>query len=67
MDEFVVYKLFSKKHKKTYTGFISNLIERFKSHNVFGAKGYTIKQIPWEVIYIEFFTSKVDALVKEKF
>ena len=67
MDEFVVYILFSKKHKKTYTGFTSNLIERFKSHNVLGVKGYTIKYRPWEVVYIEFFTSKADALIKEKF
>ena len=67
MDEFVVYILFSKKHNKTYTGFTSNLIERFKSHNVLGVKGYTVKYRPWEVVYIEFFTSKTDAMRKEKF
>ena len=67
MDEFVVYILFSKNCSKTYTGFTSNLIERFKSHNVLGVKGYTIKYRPWEVIYVEFFTSKANALRKEKF
>ena len=67
MDEFVVYILFSKNYSKTYTGFTSNLIERFKSHNVLGVKGYTIKYRPWEVVYVEFFTSKADALRKEKF
>ncbi|PXY38628.1 endonuclease, partial [Flavobacterium cheongpyeongense] len=34
MAEFVVYILYSEKFKKNYTGFTSNLIERFKSHNV---------------------------------
>ncbi len=67
MGEFVIYVLFSKNHNKTYTGFTSNLIERFKSHNVLGVKGFAIKYRPWEVIYVEFFTSKTDALRKEKF
>ena len=67
MDEFVVYILFSKNYNKTYTGFTSNLIERFKSHNVLGVKGYTIKYRPWEVVYVAFFTSKAEALRKEKF
>ena len=67
MDEFVVYILFSKNYGKTYTGFTSNLIERFKSHNALGVKGYTIKFRPWEVVYVEFFTSKSDALKREKF
>ncbi|MGL2988410.1 GIY-YIG nuclease family protein [Flavobacterium sp. RSSA_27] len=43
MEEFVVYILYSKKFNKNYIGFTSNLIERFKSHNVLGTKGYTIK------------------------
>jgi putative endonuclease len=67
MEEFVVYILFSKKYNKTYVGFTSNLIGRFKSHNILGTKGYTIKYRPWEVIYVEFFNLKVEALKKEKF
>lgn len=39
MEEFVVYILFSEKHNKTYVGFTSNLIERFKSHNLLAIKG----------------------------
>jgi putative endonuclease len=58
MEEFVVYILYSKKFNKNYTSFTSNLIERFKSHNVLASKGYTIKFRPWEVIYVEFFISK---------
>jgi putative endonuclease len=66
MDEFVVYILFSKDYDKTYVGFTSNLIERFKSHNYLSKKGFTIKFRPWEVIHVEFFTIKSDALKREK-
>ena len=67
MDEFVVYILFSEKHNKTYVGFTSNLIERFKSHNLLGTKGYTLKFRPWKVIYVEFFSSKLEAMKRELF
>ena len=46
MEEFVVYILYSEKFNKTYTGFTSNLIERFKSHNLLETKGYTLKFRP---------------------
>ena len=64
--EFVVYILYSKEFDKTYVGFTTSLIERFKSHNALGVKGYAIKYRPWEVVYVEFFTSKTEALRKEK-
>ncbi|KDN55886.1 GIY-YIG nuclease family protein [Flavobacterium seoulense] len=67
MEEFVVYILYSKKFNKTYTGFTSNLIERFKSHNKLSTKGHTLKYRPWIVIHIEFFNSKTDALKREKY
>ena len=67
MDEFVVYILFSKEHQKTYVGFTSNLIERFKSHNYLEKKGFTCKYRPWEVVYLEVYYSKSDALKREKY
>ena len=67
MDEFVVYILYSEKFKKNYTGFTSNLIERFKSHNFLETKGYTPKYRPWTVIYVEFFNSKTEAIKREKY
>ena len=67
MDEFVVYILYSEKFNKNYTGFTSNLIERFKSHNVLGTKGYTLKFRPWSVIHVEFFFSKAEAMKREKY
>ena len=66
MDEYVIYILFSKEYNKTYVGFTSNLIERFKSHNYLSKKGYTIKFRPWYVIHVEFFTTKSEALKREK-
>ncbi|KIA97037.1 endonuclease [Flavobacterium sp. KMS] len=67
MEEFVVYILYSEKFNKNYTGYTSNLIERFKSHNFIETKGYTIKFRPWEVIHVEFFSSKSKAMKREKY
>ncbi|BFM43815.1 hypothetical protein CFS9_24570 [Flavobacterium sp. CFS9] len=67
MEEFVVYILYSEKFNKNYTGFTSNLIERFKSHNRLEAKGYTLKFRPWKVIHLEFFNSKSEAMKREKY
>ena len=50
MDEFVVNILHSEKLEKNYTGFTSNLIERFKSHNFQKQKGYPLKFRPGKVI-----------------
>lgn len=67
MNEFVVYFLKSKSNtSKTYVGFTSDLINRVKSHNFLSEKGYTRNFRPWEVIYLEFYTSKADAMKREK-
>ena len=65
-QEFVVYVLWSRAYKKRYVGITSSIISRFKSHNELATKGYTVKFRPWEVVHIEFFTSKSDALKREK-
>ena len=41
--EFVTYVLFSEKHNIHYTGFTSNLVARFYSHNITSNKGFTKK------------------------
>ncbi len=64
--DYVVYILYSEKFNKTYVGVTSNLIARFRSHNLLGTKGWTIRYRPWKVIYIEFFETKAQALKKEK-
>ena len=65
-EEFVVYILYSKKYNKTYTGHTSSLIQRFYSHNFLSTKGFTKKYRPWEVVYIEFYDKKSEALQREK-
>ncbi|MDP2159699.1 MAG: GIY-YIG nuclease family protein [Flavobacterium sp.] len=64
--EYIVYILFSEKHNKTYIGYTSSLIERFKSHNELATKGYTLKFRPWKVVYLEVYTSKSEAINREK-
>lgn len=59
--------MYSKAYNKTYVGFTSNLLQRFKSHNSIGKKGWTIKYRPWVVIYTEFYDDKISAMKKEKF
>jgi len=39
----------------------------YKSHNFFGKKGFTLKFRPWEVVYVEFFYTKSDAVDREKY
>lgn len=65
--EYVVYLLYSKKYNRLYTGFTTDLIVRFHSHNKFGTKGWTIRYRPWEVIYVKFFDEKREAMNHEKF
>ena len=67
MNEFVTYILYSNKFNKIYIGYSSSLIQRFYSHNSLATKGYTLRYRPWNVIYVEFFTSKSDAMKHEKF
>ncbi|HET8809887.1 MAG TPA: GIY-YIG nuclease family protein [Flavobacteriaceae bacterium] len=67
MEEFVVYILYSKKYDKTYRGQTTNLIARFKDHNELGKKGWARKYRPWEVVHVEFFSSRSAALKREKF
>ncbi|MCU7551776.1 GIY-YIG nuclease family protein [Chitinophagaceae bacterium LB-8] len=62
-----MYILYSPNFSKIYIGFTSNLIERFKSHNQLGKKGWTIKFRPWTVIYCEHFEIKSKAMEREAF
>jgi putative endonuclease len=63
---FTVYVLHSVNHNKIYIGYTTNLIERFKSHNELGQKGWTIKFRPWTIIHTEEFSEKTAAMQREK-
>jgi putative endonuclease len=66
MGEYVVYVLFSEKYGKKYTGFTTQLIQRFYSHNSLSKKGWTIRFRPWQVVFVRFFKSKKAAMDFEK-
>jgi putative endonuclease len=63
---FIVYVLHSKAFDKIYIGYTSNLVERLKSHNELGHKGWTLKFRPWEVIHKEEYQDKLPAMQREK-
>ncbi|MFI5135074.1 MAG: GIY-YIG nuclease family protein [Chitinophagales bacterium] len=64
---FTVYVLHSVRLGKTYTGYSSNFEARLKSHNERGTKGWTVKFRPWEVLLTEEYSSKQQAMAREKY
>jgi len=63
---FTVYVLFSPSFDKIYIGYTSNLLIRIKSHNEFASKGWTRKFRPWVLVHQESFTTKSEAMKREK-
>jgi len=63
---YFTYVLYSKEHSKIYIGFTSNLESRFKSHNELATKGWTIKYRPWKILFYEEYSSKNEAITREK-
>jgi putative endonuclease len=61
-----VYILYSLGYDKIYVGYTTNIVERVKSHNELGKKGWTLQYRPWELIHIESFATKQEALNREK-
>ncbi len=60
------YVLYSPTYNKIYIGSTANLEARFKSHNELGTKGYTLKFRPWELLHYENFSTKAEAMQREK-
>jgi putative endonuclease len=63
---FYTYVLFSRKYKKIYIGFSSDPFARLISHNHNKNHGWTARFRPWEIIHLESFQSKSEALQREK-
>ncbi len=63
---FTVYVLYSPNYDKIYVGYTINLEQRMLSHNELGKKGYTVKYRPWEILFTETFSTKSEALKREK-
>lgn len=64
---FFVYVIYNKKHDKIYIGQTLSLIKRIKEHNEHFFKGFTSRfDGNWEIIYSEEYTTRIDALNREK-
>ena len=63
---YITYVLRSLKNKTYYYGQTSDLAQRLINHNS-GLSKYTKRGIPWELIYIEDFETRSDALKREKY
>ena len=64
--EYFVYILKSKKDGRLYKGQTSNIEKRLKEHNsgkVKSTKGF----IPWDIVYFEQFSSREEAVLREKY
>ncbi len=61
-----VYVLYSRPFNKIYIGYTSDLNARFISHNELATKGWTIKFRPWTLVYSEQFSTKAEAMKREK-
>ena len=66
MNTFFTYILFSPQFNKHYYGHTSDLQKRLVDHNL-GLSNYTKKIIPWKLIYYEQFSTRSEAIKREKF
>ncbi|MGB0346967.1 MAG: GIY-YIG nuclease family protein [Balneolaceae bacterium] len=62
---YYVYLLQSKKTRKFYVGYTSNLKQRFNQHNN-GEVQSNKYGIPYKLVYFEGFIDRKDALTREK-
>ncbi|MBG6130487.1 putative endonuclease [Aquimarina sp. EL_43] len=63
---YTVYIIQSLKDDSFYIGYSANIEERINKHNN-GNSRYTSKKIPWKLAYTEEFSSKSDAIKRERF
>ena len=61
------YILYSASSGKTYTGFSNDLQRRLTEHNVSESKGFTLRYRPWVLIRSEIYSTKTEAMEREKF
>ncbi len=64
--EYVVYILRSEIVDRFYIGYTSNIGRRLEEHNSNQSK-YTKNKGTWKLVYTEFFSSKSDAIKRERF
>ena len=65
MDKWFTYILYSKKINKYYIGVTEDLTWRLERHNM-GWGRFSKTGIPWEIVYYETYSSKSEALKRER-
>jgi putative endonuclease len=64
--KYYTYVLRSLKFDKTYVGHTNDPIKRLSEHNK-GRTVYTSKFKPWKIIHLEVFSSRKEAIKREKY
>lgn len=64
-EMFYVYLIQSQKSGRVYTGYTSDLKQRFADHNQ-GKSPYTKRNRPYRLVYYEAYASQSDAQKREK-
>ncbi|WP_242117176.1 GIY-YIG nuclease family protein [Aestuariivivens sediminicola] len=63
---FYTYIIESEQDGSFYIGYTEHLDKRISEHNM-GLSAYTKKKTPWKIVYVEAFTTKREAILREKF
>ncbi|MEI7735318.1 MAG: GIY-YIG nuclease family protein [Ferruginibacter sp.] len=63
---FTTYILYSQKLNKFYIGFTSDNIQNRISKHLASHKGFTAKAKDWRFVYSEIFSTKAEAMKREK-
>jgi putative endonuclease len=63
---YFVYVLWSEKLQKRYVGHTQNIESRLIEHNS-GKVHFTRAGVPWKIIYTEEYSSRSEAMKREKF
>jgi putative endonuclease len=66
MIMFYAYVLQSESNQTFYYGSTENLENRLLTHNA-GLVNYTSKYLPWKIVYFESFSTRSEAMKREKF
>ncbi len=64
---YYVYVLVSKKTKRKYIGFTSDLKQRVNEHNAKQGGTFSKKNAPFDLVFYEAFIAKQDAIKQELF
>jgi putative endonuclease len=64
---YFVYILCSITSGKSYVGFTNNVERRLQEHNYTESSGFTLRYRPWTLIRTEEYSTKLEAMAREKF